>query len=534
MTDSQRLLAEYARSGSDAAFGELVSRYLDLVYSTALRLVGGDTHQAEDVAQTTFVDLARLARTLPPEVMPGGWLHRHTCFVAAKAMRGERRRQSRERQAVEMNALQADSDPSLTLIAPILDEAINELGETDRAAILLRFFEQHDFRAVGELLGSSEDAARMRVTRALEKLQSLLKHRGVTTSVASLSVMLAANAVQAAPAGLALTISTAAALAGTTMATTATAAAINTLAMTTLQKTIIGATLAIAVGTGIYQARQAANLREQNQALEQQQAALTDRIEQLLRERDDATNRLASSVSQNGTSHSNPSELLRLRGEVTRLRADSQDPAGIAARALLAKVDRLKQQLRERPGAAIPELRFLTEGDWLTIANRPLDTDDDCRRALAALRNAGEEKFRSRLAPALRRFQEANNGQFPADIVQLQSFFDSPVEDALLQRWQVVPAQTVPNVQLGGDWIITQRTPVDEDFDTRMVIGPNSYGSTSFQDAGRALRPVAKAFAAANGGRAPTDLSQLLPYATTPEQQAALQKLIRRRNSAAR
>src|SRR5258706_4665883 len=109
MTDSQQLLAEYARNGSDAAFREMVTRYVDLVYSTALRLVEGDTHRAEDVAQTVFVDLARLSRTLSHEVMPGGWLHRHTCFVAANTLRGERRRQSRERQAVEMNALQANS-----------------------------------------------------------------------------------------------------------------------------------------------------------------------------------------------------------------------------------------------------------------------------------------------------------------------------------------------------------------------------------------------------------------------------------------
>src|SRR5438093_9750622 len=96
MTDSQKLLAEYVQSGSEAAFRELVTRYVDLVYSTALRLVEGDTHRGEDVAQTVFVDLARMARTLSNDVTLGGWLHRHTCFVAANTMRGGRRRQSRE------------------------------------------------------------------------------------------------------------------------------------------------------------------------------------------------------------------------------------------------------------------------------------------------------------------------------------------------------------------------------------------------------------------------------------------------------
>src|SRR5205809_265071 len=132
MTDNHNWLAEFVQTGSDAAFRELVTRYVDLVYSTAHRLVEGDTHRAEDVAQAVFVDLARMARSLQNDVMLGGWLHRHTCFVAAKTMRGERRRQSRERQAVEMNALQNNSGADLSLVAPVLDEAINELGEADR------------------------------------------------------------------------------------------------------------------------------------------------------------------------------------------------------------------------------------------------------------------------------------------------------------------------------------------------------------------------------------------------------------------
>jgi RNA polymerase sigma factor (sigma-70 family) len=117
MTDSHELLAEYATTGSEAAFRELVTSYLDLVYSAAVRLVDGDTHRAEDVAQTVFIDLARRAQSLSKEVMLGGWLHRHTCFVAANLMRAERRRQSRERQAVEMNALQDHPEASAAAIA---------------------------------------------------------------------------------------------------------------------------------------------------------------------------------------------------------------------------------------------------------------------------------------------------------------------------------------------------------------------------------------------------------------------------------
>ena len=105
MTDTQELLAKFVSNGSEPAFRELVTRYFDLVYSTAVRLVDGDTHRAEDVAQMVFCDLARMAGKLSDTTMLGGWLHRHTCFVARTVMRGERRRQAREEQAAAMNAL---------------------------------------------------------------------------------------------------------------------------------------------------------------------------------------------------------------------------------------------------------------------------------------------------------------------------------------------------------------------------------------------------------------------------------------------
>jgi len=124
MTDCQRLLAEYAKNGSEAAFRELVARYVNLVYSTARRLVGGDTQLAEDVTQTVFISLARKGRTLGGGVMLGGWLHQHTFHVASKAMRSERRRHAREREAVEMNTLHDNSENNWQAVAPILDEAI--------------------------------------------------------------------------------------------------------------------------------------------------------------------------------------------------------------------------------------------------------------------------------------------------------------------------------------------------------------------------------------------------------------------------
>jgi RNA polymerase sigma factor (sigma-70 family) len=328
MTDSHTLLSQYARTGSESAFRELVGRYIDLVYSTAFRLVDGDVESAQDVAQTVFVALADQARTLPKDVMLGGWLHLRTRFAAGKLMRTERRRQLRERQAAEMNAIQDHSESNLAQVAPMLDEAIGELGPEDRTAILLRFFERNDFRSVGEALGSSEDAARKRVDRALEKLHVLLKHRGATLSAAALGTALAAEAVTAAPAGLATTISSAAILTGTTI--TSTAAATKAIAMTALQKALITTTLALAVGAGIYETLQASTLRGQVQTLQQQLEPLADQIQELQRERDDATNRLALQAHEVTGMKSSPSmELLKLRGEVTQLKSQRlESPAG--------------------------------------------------------------------------------------------------------------------------------------------------------------------------------------------------------------
>lgn len=318
MTDTQQLLVDYVATSSEIAFRDLVNRYVDLVYSAAIRMVNGDTHLAEDVTQTVFADLARLARTLSREVMLGGWLHRHTCYVASKTMRGERRRQERERQAVEMNALEDHSAANLASLAPILDDAVNQLGAEDRAAILLRFFEQHDFKSVGEVLGSNEEAARKRVDRALDKLHALLKVRGVTLSGTALATTLAAGSVTAAPAGFALTISTAA-LASVAAGTGTTLTILQIMGMTKLKVAVITAVVAAGITIPLVMQHQTkSQLAEANTALLRQR----EETEKLASENTRLA-KLATQASAAPVVTNNPSlELLRLRGEVARLRQD--------------------------------------------------------------------------------------------------------------------------------------------------------------------------------------------------------------------
>ena len=273
LTDHQ-LLADYAAQRSEAAFAELVRRHVDLVYSVAVRLVC-EAHLAQDVTQGVFVALAENARQLADRTALEGWLHGTTRNLAANAVRSDVRRRAREQEAAVMNELlSADPDPSWEHIAPHLDEALGELDEPDREALLLRYFKNHDLRTVGTTLGISDDAAQKRVSRALERLRERFAKRGITVGATGLVVVLSANAVHAAPVGLAATISTVAALSGTTLATGATAAATKAVAMTTLQKAAITATVAVLTGVGIYEARQALQSRAQNQTPQHRQAAL--------------------------------------------------------------------------------------------------------------------------------------------------------------------------------------------------------------------------------------------------------------------
>jgi len=248
-----------------------------------------------------------------------GWLHRAAQNIAAQTVRSDVRRRAREQEAAAMNELH-EADAVWEHVAPHLDNALGALSEADRDALLLRYFEGKSAREMAQTLGTSEDAAQKRVSRAVDRLRECLAKRGVTAGASGLVVVISANAVQSAPVGLAVTISTAAALAGTTFTTTASATATQAIAMTTLQKTLIAATLSAAIGTGIYEARQALNLRTQVQTLQQQQAPLAGQVQQLANERGDATRQLTALREDNARLNRNTAELLKLRGEVGTLR----------------------------------------------------------------------------------------------------------------------------------------------------------------------------------------------------------------------
>src|SRR5690349_3679327 len=165
------LLREYAGQANEAAFREIVTRHADLVYASALRQVRSP-ELARDIAQTVFADLVRkapaLGQILAESASLVGWLYRSTRFAALTQLRDDRRRQARERQAMQNFDTTSETATEWERVGPVLDEAMADLSDEDREALLLRFFKNHDFRAIGVSLGVSDDAAQKRVSRALE------------------------------------------------------------------------------------------------------------------------------------------------------------------------------------------------------------------------------------------------------------------------------------------------------------------------------------------------------------------------------
>ena len=248
--DNITLLREYAETGSEAAFAALVERHVNLVYSTALRSVG-NPHAAGEITQAVFIILVKKARNLSNRTIFSGWLYQTTRLTAANFLRTEIRRQKREQEAYMQSLLNEPEPEVWPQIAPLLDTAMGGLNEKDRNAVVLRFFENRSLREVGAALDASEDAAKMRVNRALEKLRKFFVKRGVALSAVAIGGAMVANSVQAAPVGLTISVVGAAKGSAATASTlTLIKGALKIMAWTKMKTAAVaGAALLLATGT---------------------------------------------------------------------------------------------------------------------------------------------------------------------------------------------------------------------------------------------------------------------------------------------
>jgi uncharacterized protein (TIGR03435 family) len=199
--EDMELVRQFARSDSQPAFAELVRRHVNLVYSVALRQLG-NPHDAEEVAQVVFAILARKAPHLPAGTVLSGWLYQAARLTSANFRRAVSRRRHRDQEAYMQFAENSDPDVSWQRLGPLLEEAMAQLGEKERNAILLRFFENRTVPEVADALGVQEAAAQKRVSRGTEKLRAFFVRRGIQVSAVALLASLGAHAVQAAPADL--------------------------------------------------------------------------------------------------------------------------------------------------------------------------------------------------------------------------------------------------------------------------------------------------------------------------------------------
>jgi RNA polymerase sigma factor (sigma-70 family) len=310
MVSDGELLRRYMAAGDEEAFREIVERYINLVFAAARRQVQ-DAHLAEDVTQLVFVRLARNARRLRPDSVLAGWLHADTRLTALQVLRQERRRRAREGEMIK----QPSDEQLWKSVSPLIDEALDRLAAEERDAVLLRVMQQRSFEEVGEILGTTPDAARMRVNRALEKVRVWLEGHGVKSTSAALGIVLGAFAAESAPGSLAATVASAAA------ATTVTTSAILGGMIMTKAKILVGAAVVLGLGTPL--------LLEhvKNRALRARTTALEQQIVEIQSDRENEGSKLRSLTNAAAVVPSLRAEIARLRGENDRLKSAATQPS---------------------------------------------------------------------------------------------------------------------------------------------------------------------------------------------------------------
>lgn len=531
MTDLEYLQA-YVRTGSNHAFAALVSRHLGWVYGAAFRQTRS-TALAEEIAHLVFLDLARHAGKLHAGTQLNSWLCVVTRRVAVDAIRRESRRAQRERIAVDLAAMNAD-DHEWSRAEPLIDEALASLDERDRRAVLLRFFEQRSLGEIGAALGISDDAAQKRLGRALERLRDFLRRRGVTTTVAALGAGLTASAQISAPAGLATTIATTAPLAATS---TAAGGWLSWTTMTLGKKLLVGSTAALVAGGFIVQGTLLAERGDE-----------IARLKTALERRDAQPQYTEETVRAERIAHVSADSPVRANADAGSEAATSNATPGAPPPATEKSLDLLAQlalrvtQLRERfesqPGQRIPELARLTDEDWIAVAlERELKSDAEIRRSMSELRRRAKSAVFESIREAFQAEVTANQGEVPETLDGVRARLTDDVARAALERYEIVKRGNILTLDPKEDILLREKpsTVADAELDPTITMAwrRTSMSRAAFEPR-RSRTPLAQAagdarqaYTLANGGQAPKDPSELLPYFRTAADEAAFKEQLK-------
>ncbi len=512
-TDAQ-LLDRYASCGSDEAFRELVARHCGVVYSAALRQVGGDAHLAQDVTQCVFTDLARKADSLKQHPSIVGWLFTATRFTAAKWVRSERRRARREQELQVMEIIQRDTLSDWRQISPMIDDALAELSEKERDAVILRFFHGESYAVIGDRIAVDQDTVRTRVQRALEKLKGKLQRRGIRSTPEALALCLAAHGATAAPPGIGLAIAEAAMVASHAAAAGSVAGAAALSFMST--KTFVVTAAVIAVASGYLASvawRQNATLQAWRQEHDGDTIAYQEKVSRLEKENNGLREKLGAALASASLASAQEAAHQPLIDELDRW---------------LQRIDQIKAFAAANPGWTLPEMKSLTVADWLDATrDKSLESEADFRIVLSNLRMKAKLHVSSGIGRALRQYQDANNGQVPLNAQALAAYLPQEMDIAVLNGYTMNPTGDLPSlpriiepdpknktaiVPKEGKYVLAS-VPVDPIWDSRVYF---SNGGAIANRAGEVVAALKISDALQKyrqqNGRAATDIAQLAPW----------------------
>lgn len=472
MKEDSQLLREFCEQDSGDAFTAIVERHLDLVYSVAYRQVGGNEAFARDVSQEVFITLAREAGNLSKKVVLSGWLYRSARFIALDALRSETRRRKREQEAYLMNEDSCDDlEVNWDEARPVLDEAISGLRELDRAAICLRFYEKRSFSEIGNQLGLSENAARMRVNRSLEKLSGFMTSKGIRSTSMAVTAAIAGQSAMAAPIGLAASIANAAPV-GIAMASGGSAWGMMIAFMNTT-KFALGCTsllTLLAVGTALHhsQALDAANLE-----LSALRAKALDGLAL-----DNRLSDLKAKIAER------EAELGSLNAQ--RESAKELGPHGFTALEMedamerwVSRVAKVVEFASSNEKYRIPELELLKTSDWLKVVGGQyadefkLETEADYRFMMARARAMAKEKAIQPLSKAFNAYLKQSGGSLPQYAHEIYEYADEAFDPAILDRYEPRKLGGLAQQTRFSDRLVLYETnPVDPIWGGRSYVDP--------------------------------------------------------------